>query len=663
MSDGKKPEEAGDGIKDAVPDGKAAPGGLLPSKEMTFSQRLFIWTMVILVGVVFGGVGSTFGSMSLTGRTIDGVDALEIERVERLAARLQEAINPAQQRGSESFVLQAYEGQRKSPYVAWLRQAHLAFSEGYKPTAPVTEQLVKDFLARTVVASEQDADQGKRTYFDVLVERRAKDRVSPDDLGWYLAMRHAIRAMHTRRLAVPVVPTAVADDVRGLGDVTYMRFGNYQFPREMPGDQVQLDQVTLSAQVVAADGVLDEAELQAAYDRLRTKERFLESKRAVVAVAYLDIKAALDKAKPTAEQVQKHYEANKKDYKKPAAPKPDDKKPDAAKPEDKKTETKPDDDYTPLAEVRGEIEKTLAAKTKVELIATARKNVAQFAQRLSDDGFDEKDQAAFVAAAERDGLSIKENVVVVVPGADGIELPGMGKIEGGDGRARLFASESKPGFITAALRTQGDDGTALVMRLAEVRPAQVRALSDPAVRKEVSTYLAGRKAWDKLLVEAKTLRDEAAKLGAGGLRKRFEDAALRKRWTIAEVKDAAAPVTDPPPAKDKKDAKDEKDTLVTETTVAALTEFAAPPESLDQPAVGDRQTVAALAVPTWPVLLVEGDSTGDVPTVRLVQATRYVVPGAAAADRRDDLAQRYRTYWFNYQARLLGREIDDRLKE
>ncbi len=58
MSDQKQPPDLP--VKDAVPAPEGGDGGKLPPRQTSWSQQIFIWTMIVLVGIVFG-VGPSFG--------------------------------------------------------------------------------------------------------------------------------------------------------------------------------------------------------------------------------------------------------------------------------------------------------------------------------------------------------------------------------------------------------------------------------------------------------------------------------------------------------------------------------------------------------------------------------------------------------------------------
>src|SRR5690606_31922781 len=72
-------------------------GAKLSSRQTSLGDHLFIWTMVILVGVIFG-IGPSFGLIFASRGSLSSydVDPIQVERRQRTAETLQAVLDPQQ---------------------------------------------------------------------------------------------------------------------------------------------------------------------------------------------------------------------------------------------------------------------------------------------------------------------------------------------------------------------------------------------------------------------------------------------------------------------------------------------------------------------------------------------------------------------------------------
>jgi hypothetical protein len=403
--------------------------------------------------------------------------------------------------------------------------------------------------------------------------------------------------LFARNIISPAVPLTMADMV-----------ANYI------GDKVEVDELVLDAKHLLAKVPDDDAEIQSTYDTLRST-RFGRPRVGVVTVAYADVKALAEKATVPDADIQKYYTEHKDEYKKPAKPLEAPKPPEPAKAgEPAKPSTPPappakaEPEYKSLAEVTDEIRTALKKKQ-------AEQKAHDLIQAFNDAATDlenQKDNAAFKAAATKAGLLTKEGVAIDEPvtGND-LKVPEFGILN--ESQLRLFAQD--PNYIFSPIQSTGDTPTWVLLRLDQKREAGFRELKEPAVRAEVIAALAGKRAYKDLLKEADIARAAAEKLGPGGLKK-YVASDAGKVWQAA----------------------------VTSNPEPTTTELRAPPAEMGSMASGDPKMVSSLALPTAPVMLAqvtkEGAATSeDVPKVRLVQVGAYIpAPVPNAEDRSMDMS-------------------------
>lgn len=444
----------------AVPPTDDAP---TKAKQLTFGQHLFIWSMVIIVGVLFG-MGSSVSLLQQGPRSIQGVSENDVLQRQDVARRLQNALNPRRMYRELQF-----EHGSQEWYALDILRARYANALGLMPEGADLDRITADWLATPMPG------QAGRTYRDVLAEHQGgREEVPYTALRKYLAERTAIEALVARNVVVPAIAPAVADDLLVLGE------------------KAVIDEVVLTATHLLQPVKDDDSEIQAAYDKLRGA-RFTAPAIATVAIAWPDLAAMGKDEAVSATQAQVWYEANKERFRKPAAAQAG----ALAAPE-----------YRPFAEVADE---AVAAVRKERIEPKARLALQQFSERL--DQVANPDAAAFAKEAAAAGLAVTAGIEV--PEARGGQLA-LGPFGSVKDQIGLFSSSVEPGFISSPLALPGNDRTvAIVLRVESRRAAGFKPLDQ--VRPEVQTWIAGQRAWKALLEQAEAVRAEAEKTGPGGL--------------------------------------------------------------------------------------------------------------------------------------------------
>ena len=486
----KKPVD--ESIKDAEVVSTPGSDGLPPAaKPIPFLQQLFIWAMVLLVGVIFG-VGSSWTFLQHSPRAIlPGVSENEVIIRKGVAERLQDILAES----GERFAANSFE-----QYAEQIQLVRYAASQGLEPAGADLDRVVDGFLAKTLPG-------GNRTYRDLLVEHEGtKGAVSRPELRLYLAERSAIDALFARNLAAPAVPLTVADDIE-----------------RMRRTKISADEVTLDATHLLQPVADTDPDLQATYDRLRTTH-FMRHAQVVATIAAADFAALTAKAVISETEIQTWYDSHKETYRKPPA-----------------TGAKPDApaEYKALAEVSAEIKTTLARQQAEK---GAQDAINAFNSLIETKDLEHVDSAAFAAAAKAAGLAVTPAVTIAEPQGGTIDLGAYGKIKDPAG---IFAKD--PGFITNPLQSEGADRTWFVLRLDSKSPAGFKALDE--VKDEVKKAVGGARAYKALYEQAEALRAAAEKAGPGGLAKVMADPANaawkatpseRKLQSLDEVKAPAS---------------------------------------------------------------------------------------------------------------------------
>ena len=469
MSVDKTPQKpAADVIKDAeVVSTPSQPTDSMPTaKPITFGQQIFIWSMILVVGVLFG-VGSSWTFLQQPVRSIGGVSENDILVRKNVADRLQAILGES----GDYFVARTYED-----YASNLRLARFADSQGLMPEGVDLKRVVNEFLDRTLPNST-------RTFRDLLSEHQGgKDQVTRPQLEQYLAERAAIDGLFARRLAAPAVSLTVADQLDQLRRT-----------------RISGDEVILSAEHLMPIVAAEDPEIQTTYEKLRST-RFTRKAQVTATLAAADFAALTAKAVVGEAEIKAWYESHKETYRKPAAA---DAKPEAPA------------EYRTLEEVMPEIKATLA-REQAEKAAQAA--VTAFNSVIEDKDLELADNVAFTSAATAAGLVVVPAMTIDEPSSGQVTLGAFGTIKDPAG---IFAKE--PGFITNPLQAAGTDKTWFVLRVDAKSPAGFRALDE--VKPEVQRIVAGNRAYKALLEQAEALRAAADKAGPGGLKQLMADPA------------------------------------------------------------------------------------------------------------------------------------------
>lgn len=575
------------------------PAESLPKQQtMTFGQHLFIWTMVLVVGVLFG-VGSNFQDM-MGGRSasISGIDQTEIRTRQRIARRLQDALNPRRipaYYGGAMFELQSEE-----QYAEQILLARQAKKDGLMPNGKALEGILRDFLNR------EDRDSGRR-YADILSDLGGDKRITELDLSLYVAERQAVEMLSETHVAPPAVPLDMCEVMNARRD-------------QIEYDEVVIDAGSLLPEVKAGD-----PEIQTTYDRLRN-ERFRRAATRTVDAVIADQQKISDALVITDDDLAKYYESHKEQYRKPDAPKPvaaaDDKKDE--KKDDKAEAPKPE--YQPLADVSVEIRSILRrdrSEAKIQELFEA------FNSTLADDNIETLELAALKERATKAGLLVKEGIVVEEPGKDGTyQIAEVGEIE--VSMVNLFNQEI--GFVSSAIKAKSG-GARTVLRIAGKRDAGFRELTDAAVLKEVTAVVAGNRAYKEFLKAMEELRATAEKLGPGGLRQAVAAEAALKWDAAKKIGTATKPV---------------------------LTELKSPPAEVGGVSA-DSRLLASLMLPSRPVAITVESAKNGVPQVRLIQAVAFKAEAAVAATERSRYAEAYRNGLAGYRNSLFQMDLNNRI--
>jgi hypothetical protein len=471
MASGNDPKTPdGTDIKDAVPDRPGTGGATLPSRQITFSQHLFIWTLIILVGVVFG-IGSSIPFLSQQ-RTevVAGVTTDEVHAFQNLGRRMDEVLTYDLRYGRTRY---SADRDRAAQILALAKRAE---AEGLLPDRDERDRLVKTFLAANAY-SQVHRSALPYTNGQLLSEAAGSPRaVRYEELAQWLARERAVQALIQRRVNIPAVSASAGAAVARLGDREW----------RLPGESIAASAAVLSADramVVVAD---DDPQVASTYDSLKeSRFRTPPTVRLALAVADIGPLAASAAGSVDAGAIAARYAAERDErWRLPGS---------SATPA-----------YRPLDEVAGEIRLAIAqdaARTQARAMAGA------FAEAVESQGLLTADEEAFVAAAARAGLRTVRNARIEEPVQGRIEMPGMGSFKDD---ARLW--DQQPGEISLTLET---DLGAFVARTAERLPGGLRPLAD--VRDEIKLIVAARRGWAEARAAAEAIAAAAASAGPGGL--------------------------------------------------------------------------------------------------------------------------------------------------
>lgn len=621
----KQPKQPDDQIPIKDADEVVSPhgGAALPKhQQLTMTQHVFIWSLVLVVGVLFG-MGSTVPWLEGGKQQVYGGDVSEsdIMRRQNVAKKLQATLNPNGVYGGEQFDPGMDRSRRREPFEYWvsfIKRARHAATVKLLPSGTALDGIVKEFLNRPLPGSPN------RRYAEALNETRDGDKaVTLEELRHFLAERRAVELLDAQHIVSPAVPQLFGDDMASLFPDYSKGYGNVT-----PADQVVVDQVILEPGKLLPTIADDDVELQATYDRLKPS-KFTQPAAVEVSIAFADTKALAAKAEVSEAEIKEWYDGHLQDFIKPAAPtKPDEKKEgDPKPPEAIKAPETPKVEYKPLTEVSAGIKERLA-RDKAEKEA---KRLVQAFDANAEELEQQKDPTAFMKAATKLGLVVREKVSIDQPGkerAGQLDIGDLGTLS--ENQLHLFNQDF--GSITRPVLSDGANPTWVIVRVEGKRDGGFRELKDPAVMKEVKAIVAAKRGWAEFAKQAELARAAAEQLGPGGLKKWVESEA-GKAWN----------------------------TKVDSATLGALTELSTPPaEAGGIP--GDKRPLVSLAMPARPVALTDSTGRGeDLPRFRLVQVTDYKPAAAPQGEARVQRAGQYREFLENYRSQIYYKDLSDRL--
>lgn len=440
--DTKSPEQ----VKDAVPDGSFSKPP--EAKKLTFGQQLFVWTMIAVVGLLFG-VGASAGIITEPPRTIAGVSEAEVIPRMRVAERLEKVLNP---RGGwrTKFAAPRYGGNQLEIYASNLTMARAAEARGLMPKGRALDRIEAEFLGTRM------DDSPTLTYRDALIEHEGgADQVTREDLRRFLQERAALDGLRTRAAIAPAIPRSLGDDLAAA-----------------QRDRIDLVEVSLSGLQFVPQVAADDPEIATAFERLRTT-RFQRPAGVALTIGLADRDALGAKIDITEAEAKVYYDAHQDEFraeKDPATP-------------DKAAPVRPFDQVKEAASAKVRAARGSAAAQAIAIKLDAREDL---------DG--DKDPAAFQAAMKEAGLVPTDlSVEDRTPGT--VDLGKLGTVKD---VMHLFGHEHEPGFVSRAMQTSA--GHWVVLRLNGRREAGFQELAQ--VRDEVVRHVAGRRAYKKMVEEA-----------------------------------------------------------------------------------------------------------------------------------------------------------------
>ena len=580
-------------------------------QQMSLNQHIFVWSMVLIVGVLFG-MGSTVNLLGGPSYSVSGIDQPTLLARSHVARKLQNAINPSRRAVSPYYNNgggEMFELQRQEDYAENILLARQADKEGLMPNGKALQAILEDFLNTTM------PDRSTR-YAEVLNNLGGDRKVTEIELRQYLAERHAVKMLQETHVAPPVVPLATADIIACVGD------------------QIELDEVVINAGPLLPEVKADDPEMVTTYEKMRAKA-FRRPAARIVTFALADQDKLGDTLTITDSEIAAYYDAHKEMYKKADAPKPEVKEGD--KKDDKKDEVKepPKPEYKLLADVSGEI-RAIVKRERVE--AKAKELMEIFDRSLAEASVETMDLETFKKQAIKAGLTLKEGLVIAEP-EQGAFLKAVGVGEMDENQIHLFTQEIN--FISTVIATK-NNGPRVVLHVDGKREAGYREMSDPEVLKQVTSTVAGNRSYKDFIKAMEALRADAEKLGPGGLRKILATEAALK-WDNAKQ-------TDP-------DSKNKKGEPVTKSL---LDDFRAPASELNG-TVGDARLYASLLTPARPVAMAAEENDQGIPQVRLIQAISLKPAAAMPEANRSRQAEIFRRQLEQYRSILYQKDLNDRI--
>jgi len=460
MTDPAKPTDAKNLPAEIIKDAEVIkPDAPLAGKQLTFGQHVFIWTMILFVGVLFG-MGSSVSLLQHGPRTIAGVSENDILVRQDTARRLQDILNP-QHRRIPGF---QFDYGSQPAYATDILRSRYAASLGLRPDGAELDAVVERFLAKSLPG------ETTRTIREALIEHQGgPTEVTMVALRRHLSERTAVEALEARYVYAPAISSANAEDLAALGE------------------QLVTDEVVLSANHLVVPIEDTDAELQVTYEKMRSS-RFAAPATVQVQAAWPDLAALSTAVVVDPAAIQAWYDAHQDRFRTPAA----DGKPAGVK---------------PLTEVTDEVA-TAIRREQAEAESTTRSQ--RFAEAI--DSHPDANPAKFSELATQAGLTVTD-LVIPEPKDGQLDLSAFGKVRDQIG---LFTSTVENGFISSPLQLPaGAAATWITLRVVGRTPAGFKELN--TVKPEVMAQLAGQRVRAKLLEAAEAARAAAQAGGQGGL--------------------------------------------------------------------------------------------------------------------------------------------------
>lgn len=578
-------------MADQNPSQNGAGGAQGPNQPVNWNRQIVVWALIVIVVLIFGMGGNWTVMMQGKRKVMGDVDDHDAMTRMDVSQRIQSAISPYNMPENMQMVAQK------------LVFARLADDEGLMPKGAALDKLVQDFLNKPLPSNPT------RRIVDGLEDRKGSpNEVTLDELRRYIAEQYAVKAFVKRNISAPAVPAAVADAAFATASA--------QQDSSLPSEKIKVDQVTISAKRILPEIADDDPEIQSTYEKLRGA-RFGIPATAVLTVIEPDRDALMKAAPITDEDIQKYYDANKRDFIIPI---------DIDEAVGKENQAPA---FKDLATVKDEIRTVLAREYAGK---TGKEQMFAFEQAIREREL-ENDDAALKQAAKDAGLSVAEGVEVKQDKDGKLVIGHIGELKQQERDVGLFAQ--KIGFISGLTQTVGETPVWLLFHLTERREPSSKDLSDPDVKKEVKEHLAGERAYKQLLAEAEAIRAAAEKSGKGGLRSYFADDEVKKKWK----------------------------TRVNSKTLTPLT-MLKPPADEQGIVSGEGRLAISLALPSSPAILAASDKQDEnVPSVKIVQAAE-VQPGDPLKDEAvTRLAQDYRRAIESHRWRVFNDEMLQKLNQ
>ncbi|MEK7412738.1 MAG: peptidylprolyl isomerase, partial [Planctomycetota bacterium] len=447
-------------IKDAVPAGKGT--ALPPTKQLTMTHQLFIWTMIVIVGVLFG-VGSSCQMMTQPVREVMNVNEGEIIPRMQVAERLEKILNSNGHPLYPKFSISRQYQNPEAQYALRLKHARYSQSLGLMPQGAALDRIERDFLATPMPGSTT------RNYQMALLEHDGgPEQITREELRRYLAERSANNALSLRYDIQPALPRTVGGEVKAA---------------EL--DQCQLNEVVLTGTALLPAVKPDDPEIATTYERLKSKQ-FIRLERLSVAIALADRDKLGAAITPTEDELKAWFAAHKAQF--PGDPDPKDPKKE------------------PTPKTLEQVKDQVIAKIRNERGSAAAQKLIDDFNANAEELESKKDATEYRNAVSKAKLDlVVQHIEDRKPGT--LDLGKLGTIKD---VGHLFGHEHDIGILTQPIETSL--GHWVVLRIESRHEAGFQTLEE--VKPKVISYLAGRRAWKNLVDQANKIRDSLKGPGA-----------------------------------------------------------------------------------------------------------------------------------------------------